>query len=237
MICVLIVVLRLWIDLINRLIECHDMKPDKNDSDTRARLVAVGLHLFGRNGYEGTSTRAIAAKAQTNVASIAYHFGGKSGLRIACANEVATRIGGVMNAALLAKMPETPHDAQTMIENVFIAFVRMIVGVPQTRDLVAFMLRELTDPGEVADMIYADLLEPKHIGLCALWAKATGQAADDAAVKLVVFSMIGQVLYFRIASPFVNRRLGWDHVGDDELQAITHTVVANLHATIERHRI
>ncbi|TIX80566.1 MAG: TetR family transcriptional regulator, partial [Mesorhizobium sp.] len=53
---------------------------------TRAALVRAALKLFGRQGFDGTSTREIAAEAKANIGSIAYHFGGKEGLRAAAAD-------------------------------------------------------------------------------------------------------------------------------------------------------
>ena len=50
---------------------------------TRKALVIAALKLFGTVGYDGASTREIAAAANANLGSIAYHFGGKEGLRLA----------------------------------------------------------------------------------------------------------------------------------------------------------
>jgi len=47
---------------------------------TRARILEVALPLFAEFGYSGTSIRAIAKGAACNVATLAYHFGGKEGL-------------------------------------------------------------------------------------------------------------------------------------------------------------
>ncbi|MBN9445309.1 MAG: TetR family transcriptional regulator, partial [Bosea sp.] len=47
---------------------------------TRQALIRAGLDLFGRNGFDATSTREIAQAAGVNSAGIAYHFGGKDGL-------------------------------------------------------------------------------------------------------------------------------------------------------------
>ena len=76
------------------------MQDDSIPAGTRADLIAAGLHLFGRDGFAATSTRALAAQAGTNVASIAYHFGGKEGLRLACADEVLRRIAMVAGPAM-----------------------------------------------------------------------------------------------------------------------------------------
>ncbi|RUU04606.1 TetR family transcriptional regulator, partial [Mesorhizobium sp. USDA-HM6] len=61
---------------------------------TRAALVQAALKLFGRRGFDGTSTREIAAEAEANIGSIAYHFGGKEGLRAAAADFIVETIQG-----------------------------------------------------------------------------------------------------------------------------------------------
>lgn len=213
------------------------MKTDTQKNQTKGRLIEAGLHLFGRKGFEGTSTRELAARAETNIASIAYHFGGKAGLRVACANTVTQRIGTVLTFQDDAVLQISRQDALERIERMLTALVRLMVSGPQTRDMVAFMLRELTDPGEIADMVYADFLEAAHMGFCDLWAAATGQAAQADEVKLAVFAAIGQVLYFRIAAPFVQRRLGWDQTGEKEAQDIADIVVSNVRGIIKRQQI
>src|SRR5690606_9671040 len=89
---------------IKRLIEsarCAAM----SQQPTRVLLIRAALRLFGRQGYEAASTRAIAAEAGTNISSIAYHFGGKEGLRLACADAVADQIEQIARA-----LPVAPAD-------------------------------------------------------------------------------------------------------------------------------
>src|SRR5580692_2815124 len=47
---------------------------------TRERVMKAAERLFAERGYEGTSVRAIVAKARVNQAAINYHFDGKDGL-------------------------------------------------------------------------------------------------------------------------------------------------------------
>ena len=69
---------------------------------TRLALIHAALDLFGAKGFEAASTRAVAAAAGANLASIAYHFGGKQGLRLACADHVVETIRGALGPALAA---------------------------------------------------------------------------------------------------------------------------------------
>ena len=63
-------------------------------------MLRAGLRLFGRKGYEGTSTRELAALAKANIGSIAYHFGGKEGLHLACADFIVETIQAIAHPAL-----------------------------------------------------------------------------------------------------------------------------------------
>ena len=47
---------------------------------TRDRIMKAAERLFAEKGYDGTSIRAIVAKARVNQAAINYHFDGKDGL-------------------------------------------------------------------------------------------------------------------------------------------------------------
>jgi AcrR family transcriptional regulator len=47
---------------------------------TRERIMKAAERLFADRGYDGTSIRAIVAKARVNQAAINYHFDGKDGL-------------------------------------------------------------------------------------------------------------------------------------------------------------
>lgn len=210
------------------------MPTRKSNNDTRTNLIEAGFYLFGRNGFDGTSTRQLAARARTNVASISYHFGSKAGLREACAMTVVGRIADALDGEL--ESAQTQDAAAEQIERIARALLDLIVGSPESADMVAFMLREVAESGEVAEAVYSKFIEPRHKALCGLWAIATGRDSEDAEVKLSIFAVVGQVIYFRIATPFILRRLSWNRVGPDETRQIAALVVENLRNTIERQR-
>lgn len=212
------------------------MAESSDTTGTRAALIAAGLHAFGRDGFDGASTRAIARHAGTNVASIAYHFGSKAGLRMACAETVASRIAGALPSADASALPKNPDAALAQMETALRGLVGLVVGTPEASVFVGFVLRELAEPGEVADLLYERVLMPRHGRLCALWSAATGQPAEAETVRLTIFSLIGQVLYFRIAQTFVSRRMGWQGLGPDEAGTIAEVLVQNLRTVIEGSR-
>ena len=79
----------------------------KGADGTRKAIVEAAMRGFAEKGFAATATREIAAMAETNVASIAYHFGGKEGLRIACAEQIVELMGGGARADAAAEIRTT----------------------------------------------------------------------------------------------------------------------------------
>jgi AcrR family transcriptional regulator len=202
---------------------------------TRAALVQAALKLFGRQGFDGTSTRQIAAEAQANIGSIAYHFGGKEGLRIAAADFIVETIQTVAGQALgnaQAPAPGGPEAAQVLLFAALERMVGFVVASPQAGEIVQFVLRELSHPTAALDRIYDGVFEPTHRRLCQLWEQATGEPAESEATRLTVFTLIGQVIYFRIGREAVMRRMGWHDIGAAEAAKVVAATSGNLKAIL-----
>lgn len=208
----------------------------KDAEGTRQALIRAGLDLFGRNGFDATSTREIAQAAKVNSAGIAYHFGGKDGLRQACAEAIIARIQAVLlGGGPSVAMAVDPADRDMAAEQLLSLVDRMVAFLTTAleSELIArFVVREMLTPGPAFETIYGGLFEPVHRRVCQVWAAATGMAPEAPATRLAVFAAIGQVVYFRIARPAVTRRMGWDGVGPDEARAIAETVRRSVRASI-----
>ena len=203
---------------------------------TRAALIEAGLKLFGTHGYDAVSTRQLADEAEANIGSIAYHFGGKQGLRLACAQFVAERIITVAAPAISAPLPADPAIAIAMMEGAIERFSRFLVSSRDAGTYAAFMLREIMQPGEVVDYIYDTLISRAHMRLCGLFGVATGRDPETSLVKAAVFSLLGQVLYFRVARPIVLKRMDWDDVGEAEADELVAVFKTNLRGLIAAHK-
>lgn len=208
--------------------------PPRAADQTRAALIAAALDLFGRKGFDATSTRDIAAAAGVNIAGIAYHFGGKDGLRTACATHVAETMGALFAPHLAA--PVAAPDAPQRLEQMVRGFIAFMLGRREAESLARFVVREQMDRTPAFDILYGGVFLPVHRHVCRLWAAATGQAAEAPATRLAVFALMGQALYFRLAWPIVGRRMNWRAAGPAQVAAVTGTVVANLHAALAAGR-
>jgi AcrR family transcriptional regulator len=212
--------------------------PQPSAEQTRRALIRAALKLFGSQGFDGTSTREIASAANANIGSIAYHFGGKEGLRIACANFIVEAIQSVAAQALRADAggPQGAAAATAQLNTAIERMVGFVVAAPEAGEIVQFVLRELAHPTAALDVIYNGVFEPTHKRLCEIWAEAAGEDPDSDTTKITVFTMIGQVIYFRIGRVAVLRRMGWQDIGPKQAAAIVAVARDNLAAVLAARR-
>lgn len=207
---------------------------------TRATLVRVALDLFGRKSYDATSTRDIAGAAGVNIAGIAYHFGGKAGLHRACGELVAAFLADRLTELSAGDPAEdaalTPEAAAAIFETVIGGLARFMLAEPEAEAIARFMVREQMDPSPTFDILYERLIEPRHRRLCRLWAAATGEDPASEASVIAVSALFGQVMFFRVGRATALRRLGWETIDEDNVEAIVAILTANTRAIVAAHR-
>ena len=64
------------------------VSPRRTRADLRERLVASAVVEFGRKGFDGASTRAIAQRADAHQPQINYHFASKEALWVAAVDHL-----------------------------------------------------------------------------------------------------------------------------------------------------
>jgi len=212
-------------------------KPLSGAEITRITLIESAIRLFAERGYDAVSTRDIADLAAANIGSIAYHFGGKPGLRLACAEHVIANIAATVGPAFLRPLPPLmPDQALEMIERMMAVFTNFWMVSEGSQSFVNFILREMLVKGEVSELFYSAWMKPMHKRFCELFGIATGRDCNSHEVKIAVFSFIGQVFHFRVGQPLIMRRLEWDELGEREAEHIVNGLVKNTRAIVLAYR-
>jgi len=214
---------------------CMSESPPPPPEGTRRALIDAGLRLFGQQGFAATSVRQLATEAGANIAAIAYHFGSKDGLRLACAKEFGRRMGAAILAASGTKFA-TAEDARAELHRIVQGMAGFLLGDAGASEIVPFMLRELAEGGPGIDAVYTGFAEPTHRRLCALWGQATGTDPEADSTRLAVFTLIGQLMYFRIGRTVVARRMGWTAIDAPEIGQIASRIIRNLDAMLDTDR-
>ncbi|MFC8720305.1 TetR/AcrR family transcriptional regulator [Kitasatospora sp. NPDC057198] len=117
---------------------------------SRERIVAAATALFAEHGYDGTTTRTIAAAAGLNVATVAYHVGGKADLY----REVMRRAHEAERAAVAAALEAFGARAAADPAGAAVAFAdRYLDFCLERPDVPALWMRRwLADAAEFAGL-------------------------------------------------------------------------------------
>jgi AcrR family transcriptional regulator len=170
----------------------------------------------------------VAKAAGVNIAGIAYHFGGKEQLYRACLDHITEKVRAGLSHHLGLEVAHSSASAREALKDALYGMTRFILATPEVASFIRVVVREQMDPSPAFDILYEKFMEPMHRRLCVLWANATGGDPESEESKIAVFSLLGQVLLFRIARAGALRRMGWREIGERELKALKHQISASI---------
>mgnify|MGYP001190516760 CR=1 FL=1 len=155
---------------------------------TRERITKAAERLFAERGYDGTSIRAIVAKARVNQAAINYHFDGKDGLY----REVLRTAFRAMTEHQLAHAEETRAMSR---EAALHAFIRRQLHPLMARDEFSRYLRifnwETVRPTAVFRALVSEEAAP-FMGVAADLVRRFLPEADHRTLTVASIWLIGQ---------------------------------------------
>jgi len=206
--------------------------------ETRAQLIEAALDVFGRLGYEGASTREIAKSANVNLAAIVYHFGSKEALHVAVAEHVVgsilARIGPTLAAAADPAATESATAARAALDKLVATMVDVMLGSAEAERWARFIVREQLQPTAAFDVIYRFMGEAVATGTRLV--ATIRNRPEDEDTRLWVFTMMGQVMVFRVAQTLVLRRMQWREIGERQRNEIKRIVLENLDTLLAGRR-
>jgi AcrR family transcriptional regulator len=200
---------------------------------TRERILKAAERLFAERGYDGTSIRAIVAKARVNQAAINYHFDGKDGLY----SEVLRATFRTFTEHQL----EHAEDVQAMSrEQALSEFIRRQLWPLMARDELSRHLRifnwETVRPTAVFRKMMSEEATP-FMGLAVNLVRRFLPTADERTLMVAAIWLLGQCSVFvrnreQLASPPTSLALDESSV-EWLAQMITRWVVGGLPAATE----
>jgi len=195
---------------------------------TRDRIMKAAERLFAERGYDGTSIRAIVAKARVNQAAINYHFDGKEGL-----------YREVLRAAFRGMTEDQVSHAQDMKtmsrEDALGEFIRRQLRPLMARDESSRHMRifnwETVRPTPVFRSLVAEEAAP-FMGVAADLVRRFMPDADRRTLTVASIWLIGQCGVFlrnrdRLSEPPIGLNLD-DAMVEWLAKAISRWVVAGL---------
>ena len=207
-------------------------KTNARGEDTRKRLLDAATRLFSDRGFEGVTTREIAADANTTLPSIPHHFGSKEGLYQAViasiAEEIAKHLSPASAVALtvLGRKNASRKDKIDALENLVITNAGALL---QSRsEWAQLMVREQLRPtaplSPLNELLERDVLDP----LIRLIASLTHTPSEGTEAKLRAMALLGRVVIFRVAKTSLLRIMGWQELTPARIRVILESFRAEI---------
>jgi AcrR family transcriptional regulator len=201
--------------------------------ETRARIIAAAVKLFGEHGFEGASTRDIAAAAGVNAPALQYYFDNKEGVYLACVEHIAARVWEHLQAPVTAAqevLARQAGDAELIEAYCAIqdskAELMFKVRDADADDWRLFMARQQTGAGPPAGFQrFQELLNGRMSGVTAgIVARLLGKRAIDDEVLIRTMALGGQLLVFQMMRRSALTALGWDKLDEQRLTLIKDVI-------------
>ncbi|WP_434111489.1 CerR family C-terminal domain-containing protein [Paraburkholderia caffeinilytica] len=209
--------------------------------ETRHRIIESAVELFGEHGFDGASTRDIAAHAGVNAPALQYYFENKEGVYRACVEMLADNAWKTFG-------PPIEQAQEALRENVdtaglIDAFIRIQEAIADSAFAKAnnpgrrlFFAREQAgyEPESATQILSCRIREPLNNTSAALVARISGRAADDPVTLIRTFSLHGQLVIFHVAHRSTLTLLGWKNIDVEKAEQIKSTIRGQTRMLLEQ---
>ncbi|NIA14697.1 MAG: CerR family C-terminal domain-containing protein [Nitrospiraceae bacterium] len=164
---------------------------------TKLALILAAGELFAENGFEGTSVRAIAKRANAHVASVNYHFGNKENLYTETLRYVLMKGGDTQPGRV--PLDDERLQSREGIAEIILEVVRAHFAayfLPDDPDWhLKLVIRSLLDPTPSLQVIVKQIFEPDHEALRKLFRLARPDFTEEQ-TRLWAITFVGQIAVY-----------------------------------------
>jgi len=201
---------------------------DDEPTGTKLSLIRAAGELFAQRGLCGTSTRAIADKAGSNIGCIHYYFGGKEGLYWAAVEYVFHRRITDQNVGVTLPEQATPQTVADALGELVRRRVLASCGPDVPAWHSQLLWRNVVDglgsthPGLLENVFQADFDR-----FAALVRRVRAELTDPQ-VRRLLYQMIAQLIFYVRYQPKVLRELGVAEYDTDLLGEVANHIARSL---------
>src|SRR5262245_6414644 len=178
------------------------MTPEPDD--TRTRLLEAAGQVFAENGFRAGTVREICERAGANIAAVNFHFRSKENLYIQAVVHAHTI------CLSRVPMPEWPAGTSALVKlrDFIRTFLRRLIIDHGPDWQPRLIMRELIDPTEACAAMVEGQIRPTFGILKGILDELLPADTPPIKRRLIAFSIVGQILHYRLARPILVRLVG-----------------------------
>ena len=171
---------------------------------TKARILAAAEEVFAARGFEGASTREIAARAGVNISSLHYHWESKETLYFAVFRNIFDQLVGLLQTTL-APLLSGPRDRDSVIA---LTMPRLFEFFADNPNVPKLLLRRVVENEDVDVGVEHDVLLPAW-KVFTEWLETGGRhRLSDAESRLFMLTVYAVMLVYLLDSRSYQTLLG-----------------------------
>lgn len=187
----------------------------KSSELVRGRLINAAIIEFATHGFEGSSTRAIARRADAHQPQINYHFESKEALWYAVMDRMMEEVD--------EHLDNDETEIKAMIEHLIRGLVRFAAARPE---LNRMMIHEASAPSQRLTWLIETHIRPRYDLFIAGWIELReAGVARDVPPELAYHLMIGAASLLHANAPEVEQLIGITPSDPATVQAHADTMV------------
>lgn len=179
-----------------------DTTPESARSGTRELLLAAAAEVFAERGFQLARIRDIAARANTNLSAINYHFGSKRGLYETLLQELAQHT--IERYPLLPPGCEA-QPAEQRFHHLVRSLLHRFISPHEPSQLARLMSREMATPTPALERLVEQISKPQFAQMATLVAELLGPAATPERVRRCTLSVFGQCILYLFGRPVIRQ--------------------------------
>lgn len=212
---------------------------EANKANTKDKLLEAALELFALYGYEGVSTREIVNKAGVNISAITYYFGGKEGLYNAVIESKVALfedkiLSDLENASSL-KLTDKEQQKAFFLQ-LLEQYMNFLFSEGISSYLMMLFVREINHPSETFQVVYSRIISKISKAFTCLLAAIFDRPEDDEEIGIILTTIIGQILIFRISKNLILKRLNREGYDQEFVEKVKMTVLRQVELTLSNGR-
>ena len=187
-------------------------------TDSKSKLLLSAFEEFAKNGFWGASTRDIASKANINISSILYYFGGKKGIYTAALKNIVDTVNTMTEEQ--TKQYQKVIDkqdsvaARKLLKKMIERFLSILCSQELSGNIKKVFLSEYSSPTAEFNILYDELIKPVHERMANLLRLASENKIDLKNCYFYIIPLFSHLFIFASRKESVCAMMEWKDYDD-----------------------
>ena len=206
----------------------------KKDSKTDLLYSAFGE--FAKNGFFGAKTRDIAQRANINISSIIYYFGGKKGIYTAALDDIVITVKE-MTSNLNIEYDAVAGNkdtiaARNLLQDFIKTFLYLLCSDKISKDMKTVFFSEYSRPTEDFNILYDGLIQPFHKKFATLISLASNETINIKDAYLFTFPIFSQLFVFASRKETICNFMEWEEYSEEQKSMLLNYMLNQIDSLI-----